>query len=101
MVREAGSSVPVNVELTREDFPVRTYSRYRFPAGEYETLQVTLGSGEGHNWWCLIFPSLCFQDSLHPVLSEDGERKLKYVLSDETYDRILQKEKVSIGFLWF
>ena len=101
VVREAGSSVPVNVELTREDFPVRTYSRYRFPAGEYETLQITLGSGEGHNWWCLIFPSLCFQDSLHPVLSEDGERKLKYVLSDETYDRILQKEKVSIGFLWF
>ena len=71
MVREAGSSVPVNVELTREDFPVRTYGGYRFPAGEYETLQVTLGSGEGHNWWCLIFPSLCFQDSLHPVLSED------------------------------
>ena len=100
-VRAAGGSVPVRVEMTRSEFPVRTYGDYRFPAGEYETLQARIGSGEGHNWWCLIFPSLCFRDALHPVLSGQGARKLKYVLSDETYDRILQKDKVSIGFLWF
>ncbi len=100
-VREAGGTAGVTVEMTRENFPVRVYGQYRFPAGEYETLRVKIGSGGGHNWWCLIFPSLCFQNSLRPVISRDGERKLKYVLSDEAYDSILQKEKVSIGFLWF
>ena len=100
-VRREGSGVPVSLELTRDEFPLRVYGDLRFPAGEYETLRVTLGSGSGRNWWCLLFPSLCFQDALRPVLSGEGERKLKYVLSDETYDRILQKEKVSIGFLWF
>lgn len=98
---EAGGSAPVTVRMTREDFPVRVYGEYRFPAGEYETLQVKIGSGRGHNWWCLIFPSLCFQNSLRPVISGDGERKLKYVLSDEAYDSILEKDRVSIGFLWF
>lgn len=101
VVRKAGSSAAVTVQLTRADFPVKTYGAYRFPAGEYETLQVKIGEGRGHNWWCLIFPSLCFQNSLKPVISEDGERKLKYVLSDEAYDSILQKDRVSIGFLWF
>ncbi len=100
-VQEAGSGERVSLALTREEFPVRVYGDYRFPAGEYETLQVKLGSGKGRNWWCLLFPSLCFRDSLHPVLAGKEERKLKYILSDETYDRILQKDKVSIGFLWF
>ena len=101
VLRQAGSSQEVKVRMTKENFPVRVYGDYRFPAGEYETLQVTIGSGRGHNWWCLIFPSLCFQNSLHPVISGDGRRKLKYVLSDEAYDSILQKDRVSIGFLWF
>lgn len=100
-VREAGSGDIVTVELTTAEFPVKTYGDYTFPAGTYETLQVEIGNGLGHNWWCLIYPSLCFEDALHPVMTEKGGKKLKNVLSDEAYDSILQKGDISIGFLWF
>ena len=101
VVRRAGSSQAVSVSLTTADFPVKTYGDYTFPAGQYETLQVELGNAKGHNWWCMIYPSLCFEDALHPVMTETGSKKLKRVLSDEAYDSILQKADISIGFLWF
>ena len=49
----------------------------------------------------MIYPSLCFEDALHPAMTEKGGKKLKGVLSDEAYDSILQKGELSIGFLWF
>lgn len=100
-VRLAGSRQAVTVRLTTADFPVKTYGDYTFPAGRYETLQVELGNAKGHNWWCMIYPSLCFEDALHPAMTEKGGKKLKGVLSDEAYDSILQKGELSIGFLWF
>lgn len=47
------------VQLGREHFPLRTYGRRIFPAGEYTALTVTVGEGAGENWWCLLYPSLC------------------------------------------
>lgn len=49
----------VRVSLGRELFPTRQYEGFRLPAGEYESLRVVLGKGEGHNWWCIVFPPLC------------------------------------------
>lgn len=49
----------VAVTLGRELFPTRVYETFALPAGEYESLRVTLGEGEGHNWWCVVFPPLC------------------------------------------
>lgn len=49
----------VSVELGREYYPTREYSGFTLPAGEYDSLKVTLGSGQGHNWWCVVFPPLC------------------------------------------
>ncbi len=56
--REAGD-VPVTVTLGRETYPTRVYGSYALPAGEYASLRVTLGEGEGRNWWCVLFPQLC------------------------------------------
>lgn len=50
----------IAVRLTRELFPLRTYGRRLYPAGRYTALTVTIGEGAGENWWCLLFPSLCF-----------------------------------------
>ena len=49
----------VTVSLARERFPLRRYDSFTLPAGEYDSLRVTLGAGEGHNWWCVVFPPLC------------------------------------------
>lgn len=49
----------VTVTLGREKYPTRRYSGFALPAGEYDSLRVVLGAGEGHNWWCVVFPPLC------------------------------------------
>ncbi|MBE6920123.1 MAG: stage II sporulation protein R [Ruminococcaceae bacterium] len=55
----AGNSCQAVVTLAKEAFPTREYDTFTLPAGIYESLRVTIGSGEGKNWWCVVFPSLC------------------------------------------
>lgn len=55
----AGSTDRATVTLAMEEFPTRAYDTFSLPAGIYESLRVTIGAGEGHNWWCVVFPSLC------------------------------------------
>lgn len=80
-----GHGYEVRVSLAREDFPTRDYDSFSLAAGEYETLRVVIGEGEGHNWWCVMFPPLCTAASLDDSgLDEDeiklvtGEYKLKF-----------------------
>ena len=57
---EAGFSYRATVSLTKEKFPTRVYDGYTLPAGEYRALIVYLGEGVGDNWWCVVYPPLCF-----------------------------------------
>lgn len=59
----AGSEDGVTVTLSREEYPTREYSGCRLPAGTYDSLRVSIGGGEGKNWWCVLFPSLCLSAS--------------------------------------
>ncbi len=55
-----GLSYGASAKLTKERFPTRAYGEYILPAGEYSALVLTLGSGKGDNWWCVVYPPLCF-----------------------------------------
>lgn len=59
VLQEYGYDCEAVVSYCREAFPVREYDTFSLPAGVYDTLRITLGSGEGHNWWCVSFPTLC------------------------------------------
>ena len=61
---ELGEDAPVRVRLGKELFPTREYETFALPAGVYESLRVTIGEGEGHNWWCVVFPSICLTASM-------------------------------------
>lgn len=98
-LRELGSDDPVTVTFQNDRFPVKSYGDYTFPAGDYEALRVKIGNARGHNWWCMLYPSLCFEDAVNPVLTDGGE-KLKTVLSDDAYDEILKTEDVKFTFKW-
>ncbi|MDD7739854.1 MAG: stage II sporulation protein R [Fusicatenibacter sp.] len=100
-VTAAGSSDPVLVTFGKSYFPEKNYGDCTLPAGIYDALQVTIGEGLGHNWWCMLYPSLCFADAFHPVLEEEGEAQLKLVLSEESYDYILRNAEITFGFYWF
>lgn len=58
-LRARGASDAVTVTLGQEGYPTRAYEGFCFPAGEYLSLRVMIGSAEGQNWWCVLFPSLC------------------------------------------
>ena len=58
-----GGKYAVRVELGRETYPVRHYENYTLPAGEYTSLRILIGKGEGRNWWCVLFPPLCVEAS--------------------------------------
>jgi len=59
VLRQTGSEQTVTARLSTELFPRREYETFSLPAGSYRTLRITLGEGEGHNWWCVAFPALC------------------------------------------
>lgn len=60
VLRENGFSYGAEAELSQEYFPTRVYEGYTLPAGEYSALIIRLGRGEGDNWWCVVYPPLCF-----------------------------------------
>ena len=85
--------------IERRFFPLKTYGSYTFPPGEYDALCITLGSGQGQNWWCLAFPSLCLLDGTYAVTDSTGEQQLKILLTEEEYEAILiQEPKIRFRF---
>lgn len=89
---------PVTVTLQKEWFPEKTYGTCTFPEGIYDALRVDIGQAKGHNWWCVLYPSLCFADALEPSMTEEGEEKLQQVLDEDAYDLLLYPQKLKIRF---
>lgn len=73
-LEERGAGYSARAELVDMYFTTREYDRVILPAGNYTALRITLGSGEGHNWWCVIFPSLCLPAVSEPLDEEETER---------------------------
>lgn len=97
---ERGYDYGASVSLTQAYFPVKTYGDCTFPAGDYEALQVRIGESKGRNWWCVVYPTLCFTDSIQGVVPEDKKEELKGLLTVEEYEGILNGGRVKIGFKW-
>ena len=75
----------VTVTFTREHYPTRDYGSFALPAGFYPSLRVIVGAGEGHNWWCVVFPPLCTAESLEPQAVETMTKDdARLITSDET-----------------
>ena len=89
---------PVTVTLQKEWFPEKTYGTCTFPEGIYDALRVDIGQAKGHNWWCVLYPSLCYADTLDPTMTEEGEQKLQQVLDEDAYDLLLHPQKLKIRF---
>lgn len=76
MVRDAGFRYDVQVELGMVPFPAKVYGGKLYPAGDYEALRITLGRGLGQNWWCVLFPPLCFVDIASGETPEDEGQEM-------------------------
>lgn len=100
VVEDAGFSYKVHAELTECEFPVKTYGAYTFPAGTYDALKVTIGEGGGKNWWCVMYPNMCFENSMYEVVDEKSKEALRAVLDEEEYNAVLNTGNYEIRF-WF
>lgn len=88
IVEKEQAGYPVHAELTECYFPRKSYGDCTFPAGRYEALRICIGKAEGKNWWCVLFPNLCFVDSIHAVVPEEQKKELKNVLTEEEYESL-------------
>ncbi len=104
---EAGMDYPITVTITDQWFPTKEYTDFALPAGTYRSLQVVLGQGQGHNWWCVVFPPLCVssvseesvatsasgvlsEDQISLISGQDGEYVLRFKVL-EWWDSLVQK----------
>ena len=102
VISENGYDYPVTASLASSYFPMKVYGDYTFPPGNYEALQVRIGDAEGKNWWCVMFPPLCFIDETYCIIDEDGEEKLEFLLTEEELEMLKTKKMpVKIRFKLF
>ena len=89
------------MRLADVEFPDKVYGDYEFPAGTYRALQIIIGSGEGHNWWCVLYPNLCFSAEGYDVTGDGAKEELEQVLSPREYQVILKEHRYRLGFKLF
>lgn len=92
----AGYDYPVALNMGKYDFPMKVYENYAFPSGEYEAVRVEIGKAEGQNWWCVMFPPLCFVDGT--VDEKKAEETLRSALTADEFDVISASGGVDLRF---
>lgn len=85
---DEGYDYDVNLEIGKFDFPTKVYGDISLPSGMYDALRIKIGEAEGHNWWCVMFPTLCFVDVSSGSLDEDSKEILESNLNDEEFNLI-------------
>lgn len=72
-IKENGYNYDVNIEIGNFHFPTKSYGDISFPAGNYDALKIEIGDAIGQNWWCVLFPPLCFVNSSTGVVPDDSK----------------------------
>lgn len=97
-IKENGYDYCVNIEIGNFEFPTKQYGDISLPAGFYDALRVEIGKAEGRNWWCVMFPSLCFVDVSSGIVPDYSKKELQDSLSEEEYSIISNNSDNEIKF---
>jgi len=87
-IADNGFNYDVNIDIGNFSFPTKTYGDIALPAGFYDALKVEIGTGSGQNWWCVMFPSLCFVDASNGIVPEESKENLQDNMEEENYNLI-------------
>ncbi|WP_373471362.1 stage II sporulation protein R [Carnobacterium alterfunditum] len=102
IIKQNGFKYSVVTSLSDENFPIKTYGNITLPQGQYEAYRIIIGTGTGQNWWCVMFPPLCFVDITKGNVSyQKTEKEMKTVLSDDEYklvDNTVNSQKIVVKF---
>ena len=94
-MKTLGYDYPAHMELATTYFPTKTYGDMVFPCGNYEAVRVKIGEGKGRNWWCVLYPPLCFVDSSYAVVPDTSKEILRESLDPSDYLK-LNKDNTKI-----
>lgn len=95
-VKENGFNYPITVEIGNFEFPTKKYGDVSFPSGYYDALRVKIGNSSGKNWWCVMFPPLCFVDTTTGIVSDSSKESLQKTLSNENYKIVSENDNSEI-----
>lgn len=99
VINKEGFDYPISIEIGNFHFPTKIYGNISLPAGYYDALRIKIGDAEGQNWWCSLFPPLCFVDISSGVIDENSKDNLKENLSEEEFAIITSSnEKIKLKF---
>lgn len=84
-IHENGFNYDVSIEISQTDFPTKVYGDISLPSGNYTSLNIKIGNSSGQNWWCVMFPPLCFVDVSSGIVPDSSKEQLKSNLSEEEY----------------
>lgn len=84
-IKSEGYDYKVSLKIDNFYFPTKVYGNISLPAGYYDGLKIEIGEAKGQNWWCSLFPPLCFVDISSGVIDEESEETLKNNLSEEDF----------------
>lgn len=98
VISDNGFSYPVTIQIGESDFPTKTYGDISLPSGTYDALRVQIGEAKGKNWWCVMFPPLCFVDVSTGIVPDDSKKEMQESLNDEEYDLISKTDDSEIHF---
>ena len=92
-LEQLGSENRAKAILTYEEFPVNNYGEMVFPAGIYEALQVKIGKAEGHNWWCVMYPTLCTIQESYVIADQNKKQEIGEKLTEKEYEEMTCQEE--------
>ena len=98
VIRENGYDYDININIGNFEFPTKYYGDISFPSGNYDALRVEIGNASGQNWWCVMFPPLCFVDVSSGIVPDESKEIIQDNLSDEEYTIISNQERTDIKF---
>ncbi len=97
-IEENGYSYPIKINIGNFEFPTKNYGDISLPAGYYDALRVEIGEAKGQNWWCVMFPPLCFVDVSSGVVPEESKELMENNLSEEEFALVSNQNDSSIQF---
>ena len=98
VITEQGYDYTVNAYLTTEYFPTKSYGDVTIPCGEYDAFRIDIGENAGKNWWCVLYPPLCFVQGSYGIATDESKMLMKNVLDEDEFDYISGASSEDIGF---
>ena len=95
-IHSEGYNYNVTVNIGNFEFPTKYYGDISLPAGYYDALKVEIGNAKGQNWWCVMFPPLCFTDITSGIVPDESKEELENSLTDEEFAIIANNDKLDL-----